>query len=68
MKKRVLAAMLAGVMVLGLAGCGGSSDDKKEDAKTEDTAKDEDKESDGEQFEDTTDYDLCSKESERRSR
>lgn len=37
MKKRVLAAMLAGVMVLGLAGCGGSSDDKKEDAKTEDT-------------------------------
>ena len=38
MKKRVLAAMLAGVMVLGLAGCGGSSDDKKEDAKTEDTA------------------------------
>lgn len=31
MKKRVLAAMLAGVMVLGLAGCGGSSDDKKED-------------------------------------
>lgn len=50
MKKRVLAAMLAGVMVLGLAGCGGSSDDKKEDAKTEDTAK----ESDGEQFEDTT--------------
>ena len=54
MKKRVLAAMLAGVMVLGLAGCGGSFDDKKEDAKTEDTAKDEDKESDGEQFEDTT--------------
>ena len=54
MKKRVLAAMLAGVMVLGLAGCGGSSDDKKEDTKTEDTAKDEDKESDGEQFEDTT--------------
>lgn len=54
MKKRVLAAMLAGVMVLGLAGCGGSSDDKKEDAKTEDTAKDEDKESDGEQFDDTT--------------
>lgn len=53
MKKRVLAAMLAGVMVLGLAGCGGSSDDKKEDAKTEDAAKDEDKESDGEQFEDT---------------
>lgn len=50
MKKRVLAAMLAGVMVLGLAGCGGSSDDKKEDAKTEDTAKDEDKESDGEQL------------------
>lgn len=54
MKKRVLAAMLAGVMALGLAGCGGSSDDKKEDAKTEDAAKDEDKESDGEQFEDTT--------------
>lgn len=54
MKKRVLAAMLAGVMVLGLAGCGGSSDDKKEDTKTEDTAKDEDKESDGEQFDDTT--------------
>ena len=54
MKKRVLVAMLAGVMVLGLAGCGGSSDDKKEDAKPEDTAKDEDKESDGEQFEDTT--------------
>lgn len=48
MKKRVLAAMLAGVMVLGLAGCGGSSDDKKEDTKTEDTAKDED------QFDDTT--------------
>ena len=48
MKKRVVAAMLAGVMVLGLAGCGGSSDDKKEDAKTEDTAKDED------QFDDTT--------------
>ena len=54
MKKRVLAAMLAGVMVLGLAGCGGSSDEKKEDTKAEDTAKDEDKESDGEQFEDTT--------------
>ena len=54
MKKRVLAAMLAGVMVLGLAGCGGSSDDKKEDTKTEDTAKDEDEESDGEQFDDTT--------------
>ena len=54
MKKRVLAAMLAGVMVLGLAGCGGSSDDKKEDTKTEDTAKDEDKESDGDQFDDTT--------------
>ena len=54
MKKRVLAAMLAGVMVLGLAGCGGSSDDKKEDAKIENTAKDEDEESDGEQFEDTT--------------
>ena len=54
MKKRVLAAMLAGVMVLGLAGCGGSSDDKKEDTKTEDTAKDEDKESDGYQFDDTT--------------
>ena len=54
MKKRVLAAMLAGVMVLGLAGCGGSSDDKKEDAKTENTAKDEDKESDGDQFDDTT--------------
>ena len=53
MKKRVLAAMLAGVMVLGLAGCGGSSDEKKEDTKAEDTAKDEDKESDGEQFEDT---------------
>ena len=50
MKKRVLAAMLAGVMVLGLAGCGGSSDEKKED----DTAKDEDKESDGDQFDDTT--------------
>lgn len=54
MKKRVLAAMLAGVMVLGLAGCGGNSDDKKEDAKTEDTAEDEDKESDGDQFDDTT--------------
>ena len=54
MKKRVFAAMLAGVMVLGLAGCGGSSDDKKEDTKTEDTAKDEDKESDGDQFDDTT--------------
>lgn len=54
MKKRVLAAMLAGVMVLGLAGCGGSSDEKKEDTKAEDTAKDEDKESDGEQFENTT--------------
>ena len=50
MKKRVLAAMLAGVMVLGLAGCGGSSDEKK----AEDTAKDEDKESDGDQFDDTT--------------
>ena len=61
MKKRVLAAMLAGVMVLGLAGCGGSSDDKKEDAKTEDTAKDEDKER-------HHDYDLCGKESERCSR
>lgn len=54
MKKRVLAAMLAGVMVLGLAGCDGSSDDKKEDTKTEDAAKDEDKESDGDQFDDTT--------------
>ena len=54
MKKRVLAAMLAGVMVLGLAGCGGSSDEKKEDIKTEDTAKDEDKDGGSDQFDNTT--------------
>ena len=55
MKKRVLAAMLAGVMVMGLAGCGGSSsDEKKEDTKTEDTAKEEDKDGGSDQFDDTT--------------
>lgn len=55
MKKRVLAAMLAGVMVMGLAGCGGSSsDEKKEDTKTEDTAKEEDKDGGSDQFDNTT--------------
>ena len=38
MKKRVLAAVLAGVMVLGLVGCGSSSGNKQEDAKTENDA------------------------------
>lgn len=55
MKKRVLAAMLAGVMVMGLVGCGGSSsDEKKEDTKTEDTAKEEDKDGGSDQFDNTT--------------
>lgn len=55
MKKRVLAAMLAGVMVMGLAGCGGSSsDEKKEDTKTEDTVKEEDKDGGSDQFDNTT--------------
>ena len=41
MKKRILAMMLASAMVVGLAGCGGSSDSKdtKEETKTEATAK-----------------------------
>lgn len=53
MKKRVLAFMLAGVMVLGLAGCSGnSSDEEKENTRTEDTAKEE--EGDSDQFDDTT--------------
>ena len=34
MKKRVLAVVLASVMVLGMAGCGSSSDHKQEDAQT----------------------------------
>lgn len=45
MKKRILAMMLASAMVVGLVGCGGSSDSndsKTEDAKTEDTAKTDD--------------------------
>ena len=36
MKKRVLAVVLASVMVLGMAGCGSSSDHKQEDAQTGD--------------------------------
>ena len=41
MKKRILAMMLASAMVVGLVGCGGSSDSKdtKEETKTEETAK-----------------------------
>lgn len=54
MKKRVLAAMLAGVMVLGLTGCSGSSGEKEEDTKTESTESVEVKESDESQFDDTT--------------
>lgn len=54
MKKRVLAAMLAGVMVLGLTGCSGSSGEKEEDTKTESTVSAEVKESDESQFDDTT--------------
>ncbi len=54
MKKRVLAAMLAGVMVLGLTGCSGSSGEKGEDTKTESTESAEVKESDESQFDDTT--------------
>lgn len=54
MKKRVLAAMLAGVMVLGLTGCSGSSGEKEEDSKTESTVSAEVKESDESQFDDTT--------------
>lgn len=42
MKKRVLAAVLTGVMVLGMVGCGSSSGKKQEDAKTGDDAKTED--------------------------
>ena len=46
MKKRILAMMLASAMVVGLAGCGGSSDSKdtKEETKTEATAKTDDAE------------------------
>ncbi len=36
MKKRVLAVVLTSVMVLGMAGCGSSSDHKQEDAQTGD--------------------------------
>ena len=44
MKKRILAMMLASAMVVGLVGCGGSSDSKdtKEETKTEETAKTDD--------------------------
>ena len=46
MKKRILAMMLASAMVVGLVGCGGSSDSKdtKEETKTEETAKTDDAE------------------------
>ena len=46
MKKRILAMMLASAMVVGLVGCGGSSDsqDTKEETKTEETAKTDDAE------------------------
>lgn len=46
MKKRILAMMLASAMVVGLVGCGGSSDSKdtKEETKTEETAKTDDDE------------------------
>lgn len=43
MKKRILAMMLASTMVVGLVGCGGSSD-TKEETKTEETAKTDDAE------------------------
>ena len=44
MKKRILAMMLASAMIVGLVGCGGSSDSKdtKEETKTEETAKTDD--------------------------
>ena len=46
MKKRILAMMLASAMVVGLVGCGGSSDsqDTKEETQTEETAKTDDAE------------------------
>lgn len=46
MKKRILAMMLASAMVVGLVGCGESSDSKdtKEEIKTEETAKTDDAE------------------------
>lgn len=46
MKKRILAMMLASAMVVGLVGCGGSSDSKdtKEETKTEETVKTDDAE------------------------
>ena len=46
MKKRILAMMLASAMVVGLVGCGGSSDSTatKEETKTEETAKTDDAE------------------------
>ena len=46
MKKRILAMMLASAMVVGLVGCGESSDSKdtKEETKTEETAKTDDAE------------------------
>lgn len=46
MKKRILAMMLASAIVVGLVGCGGSSDSKdtKEETKTEATAKTDDAE------------------------
>ena len=38
MKKRILAAMMAAVMVFSMAGCGSKADEKKDDtAKTEAT-------------------------------
>lgn len=55
MKKRILAAMMAAMMVFSLAGCSGSSDSdtKKEDTKQEDTQKEEEKEADADQLDET---------------
>lgn len=43
MKKKVLAVMMALAMVLGMAACGSKEEPKKDEAKTEDTKKTEDK-------------------------
>lgn len=55
MKKRILAAMMAAMMVFSLAGCSGGSDSdtKKEDTKQEDAQKEEEKEADTDQLDET---------------
>lgn len=57
MKKRVLAIVLASVMVLGMAGCGSSSDHKQEDAQTGDDIQTEADAEPEDAAQETTDWD-----------